>query len=160
MTSPIGSSSPELTELLELADRPRAQGWSFAASLTRYAQPRPELSVAIWRELRRVLWSLREGSDRLEADGPELLTRARDEGSARPASSGDQDDLLVAVLRGALELDALADVLVAWAAERAVERPDAQVEAMVHEVAQLLDEAGVPHEPRGGPPRGRGGRGV
>lgn len=146
--------------LRELPDRLRADGWSMAAALTRYAQPQPELVGALWQEIRRVLWSLQAGSELLEADGAELLERARAEAARdeAPGAAGDRAALVVAVLRAALALDELGDVLVAWGVDRAGERPDAEVEAAVQEVGELLDAAGVPHEPRPGPAGGRGQR--
>ena len=130
---------PEAAEapLEELVERPRLEGWTMASALTRYAQPQAELVGQVWQELRRVLWCLHAGSD-LPAPVQEAVERA------------------------AHELDALGDVLVAWAVRGGPDRPDEQVAAAVREVAQGLDEAGVPHEPREGPPRGggRAGRGV
>lgn len=147
-----------LERLHELPDRLRADGWSMAAALTRYAQPQPELVGHLWEELRRVLWSLQAGSELLDTDGAELLERAGAEAARRtePGPAEDRRGRMVAVLRAALALDELGDLLVAWGVDRAGERPDAQVEAAVRQVGELLDAAGVPHEPRPGPPGGRG----
>lgn len=149
-----------LDQLSELPERLRAEGWSMAAALTRYAQPQPELVGALWQEIRRVLWSLQAGSELLDVDGAGLLERARvlEEAQAEPEAADDRQALMVAVLRAALALDELGDVLVAWGVDRAGERPDAQVEATVRQVAGVLDAAGVPHEPREGPPDRRGQR--
>jgi hypothetical protein len=140
MAPPSSSSNPDVEALLELADRPRVQGWTMASALTRYAQPRPALVGQVWEVMRRVLWSLGPGAESAAAEG--------------------QGDVAAAVLEAATRLDALGDVLATWAVDRAVDMPDAEVEAAVQEVNGLLDGAGVPHEPREGPPRGRGGRGV
>lgn len=127
------AEDPEVEALRELADRPRQQGWTMAAALTRYAQPRPELVGQVWEAMRRVLWALGD-------DGP-----------------ADQRDVVV---QAANRLDGLGDVLVAWAVERGESLPDAEVTSVVQEVGEALEAAGVPHEPREPPPRGRAGRGV
>lgn len=135
-----------------------------ASGLMRYAQPRAALVAQVWQELRRVQWSLREGSELVASEGPSLLARAQEQRSeagqagAAPSSARDQQERLVAVLRAAMDLDELGDVIATWAVDRAGERPDAQVEQVVQRVAELLDAAEVPHEPREGPPRGRGSR--
>ena len=131
-----------------------------ASGLTRYAQPQPALVVRVWEQMRRVLWSLNAGSELLESDGEQLLARATSDGDAAGSTPGDRTDLLVVVLRAAAQLDALGDVVVAWAVKGGDERPDAEVESVVRDVEQLLDAAGVPHEPREGPPPGRARRGV
>jgi hypothetical protein len=140
MAPPSGSSTPDVEALLELADRPRVEGWTMASALTRYAQPRPELVGQVWEAMRRVLWALGPGAESAAAEG--------------------QGDVAAAVLEAATRLDALGDVLATWAVDRAGDLPDAEVATAVEEANEVLDAAEVPHEPREGPPRGRAGRGV
>jgi len=140
-----------LAELLALVERPRVQGWSMASALARFAQPQPVLVSRVWTSLRRVLWSLHAAEERLGAEGPALWAQA--------GEPDEPTDALVAVLRSAIELDAMGDVLATWAVDRSGVRPDDRVTEVVEDVEARLDAAGVPHEPREGPPRGGEGLG-
>jgi hypothetical protein len=153
--------TPELARLIDLPDAPRPTGWSLAASLTRYAQPQAALVGRVWSELRRVLWVLNAEIPLLEAEGPSLFADAvaAEEGGAEAASIQDDEQLLVAVLRAAVQIDALGDVLSEWAQHGGDDRPDDEVERRVEAIKALLDECGVVHEPAIMPPGARGGRG-
>lgn len=124
-----------------------------AAALCRLAQPQPALVARIWASIRRVLWSVQAAADRLDHEGAELWAQAREEDDA-------DAEPLVQVLRSAIELDSIGDALATWAADVSGERPDAQAAEALDRIEARLDTAGVPHEPREGPPRGRAGRGV
>lgn len=124
-----------------------------ASALCRLAQPQPALVARIWASIRRVLWSVQAAAERLDRDGAQLWAQARAEEDA-------DADPLVQVLRSAIELDSLGDALATWAADVSGERPDAQAAMTLDHIEARLDAAGVPHEPREAPPRGRAGRGV
>ena len=129
----------ELEQLLDAAERPRVDGWSLRAALTRYAQPQPQRASAILELVRRIESALRP--------------HAR-------ALSGSMDGVAAEVLElleALVELDRLGDVLATWAVARAGERPDAAVDEVVGDVTARLERLGVHREARtrpSGPRRG------
>jgi hypothetical protein len=142
----------ELARLLDTAERPRAEGWSLRAALTRYAQPQPQRASAVIELLRRLEAALRPHTKRLEKEGTDVW-------AALQAGAG-SDDPAVDLLRALQTLDGLADVLATWAVDRAGERPDAAVDEAVSSLTERLEELGVPKEERTGrPPPGARSRG-
>jgi hypothetical protein len=143
---------PALARLVDLAERPRRENWSLRAALVRYAQPQPVRASAVVELVRRIDAALRAQAKVVERRGPELwAATAGDEDAA------EGDAVLVGVLRAARELDRLADLLAAWAVDRRPARPDAEVDAVVADVAGRLDVLGIPREDeRPRPPRSRG----
>ena len=142
----------ELARLLDTAERPRAEGWSLRAALTRYAQPQPQRASAVIELLRRLEAVLRPHAKRFEKEGPEVW-------AAVEGGEGAGADPVADVLRALQQLDALGDVLATWAVDRAGERPDAAVDATVAALTVRLEELGVPREERTGPPPGARRRG-
>ena len=116
---------PELAALLDFAERPRAEGWSLRAALTRYAQGQPQRVSDLLEVVRRIQPAL--------------------------GSEGPDDGLLDA----AREIDELADVLAVWATDPwNTARPEAAVDAVIASVTEQLDRLGVAREERPGrPPR-------
>ena len=100
---------------------------------------------------RRIEWALNKQSRVLEREGDACWSAVVDGGDG-------PDAFVVGVLRSAQKLDHLGDVLAAWAVDRdGHERPDAEVDRVVRDVAQQLDALGVPREePRPPGPRNRG----
>ena len=149
---PAEIAPPELAQLVDFAERPRAQDWSMRAALVRYAQGEPQRVSDLLDVVRRVEWALNKKSKVVEREGPEVWAALTD-GSAGP------DPFVVGVLRAARELDGLGDVLAAWAVDRDHSpRPDADVDDTVEAVQQQLDALGVPHEEQR--PPGARNRGV
>ena len=132
----------DIAPLLDLAERPRAAGWSLRAALTRYAQPQPQRASNVIEVVRRIEGAL----------APHL--KALERGGSAAAGS---DDVLLGVLDAATHLDRLGDVLAAWAVDRAGARPDGEVDAVVADVTARLDALGVARE-EGLPPPGTRGR--
>jgi hypothetical protein len=145
---------PELAQLVDFAERPRADDWSLRSALVRYAQPQPVRVETILDLVRRIEWALRSHAKLIEREG-HALWAALDAGDD-PA--GGPNAPVVELLRTAAEVDHLGDVLAAWASDPRTERPDAAVDAVTAEVAQRLDALGVPREERTGPPRKRAAR--
>jgi hypothetical protein len=136
---------PELAALVDLAERPRATGWSLRAALVRYAQPEPVRSGAILELVRRVDGALKGHAKALAKQGPAIWD-AVEGGGATPDVAQPLVDLLVAI-RG---LDELGDRLAAWAVDPAQDRPDAAVDEVVATTGARLDELGVVRERRQG----------
>lgn len=139
---------PELARLLDLGERPRADGWSLRAALTRYGQPRAQLASDVTEVLRRVEGALKPHAKTLERDG-----RAVWAATTGGDGAGDHG-ALVELLAVAADLDALGDTVAAWAADISAERPDTTVEAAAADLARRLDALGVARE-EGSPPAGR-----
>jgi hypothetical protein len=143
---------PELARLIDFAERPRAERWSLRAALCRYAQPNPERVSAILDLVRRIEGALHPHAKLVEREGRDLWVAL-----GRGASPSDEPDgYVVGLLAAMTELDRLGDVLAEWAVDRAGERPDAAVDAVIADVAARLDALGVPVEDRTRPPRQRG----
>jgi hypothetical protein len=136
----------ELAGLVDFSERPRTHDWSLRSALVRYAQPEPQRVNDILELVRRTEWALGKQSKRIEREGPELWATLE---------SGADGDELIGLLRAAAALDALGDVVAAWAVDRAGAAPNAAVDATVADVGERLDALGIPHEDRPGP-RGRG----
>ena len=152
---PAEVEPPELAQLLDYAERPRAHDWSLRAALCRYAQPQPERVGTVLDLMRRTEFALAPHVKTIEADGPDHW-RAIDAGDAVSGV-----DPMVAGLLGVMaELDRFGDVLAEWAVDRAGERPDAAVDTVTAEVGQRLEDLGVPHEDQSARRPRRGGRGT
>jgi hypothetical protein len=149
---PVDLEPPELARLVDFAERPRVDDWSLRSALVRYAQPEPARVAQILELVRRIDAALGTHRSVLESDGDALWTAVADDSAATDGS----DAAVVGLLRAAAEIDRLGDLLSAWAVERAGDRPDGEVDAVVADVTGELDALGVPREERTGPPR-RGG---
>ena len=148
---------PELARLLDIAERPRAAGWSFRAALTRYAQPQPQRASAVIECLRRIDAGTHPHLKLLAREGPAVWAELESEATAAGAEPPEPERaLVVELLRTMAALDRLGDVLAAWAVNREGERPDNDVDAVVAATTQRLDELGVAREER--PPRPRAGQ--
>jgi hypothetical protein len=143
----------ELAALLDTAERPRAEGWSLRAALTRYAQPQPQRASDLIELVRRIESALRAHQSTFETDGRAIWEAVVSGGADAnaPAST-----LAIDVLRALREIDDVGDVLAAWAVDRAGERPDAAIDAVVADVTARLEALGVEREER--PPMPRGAR--
>jgi hypothetical protein len=137
---------PELAQLIDYAERPRAQDWSLRAALVRYGEFEPQRTSDILDVVRRVDFALGKQNKNLEHEGPALWD----------ALDGEGDSQLVGVLRAARDLDGLGDTMVKWAVDYRKRRPDKEVDRVVASVAQQLDALGVPVEERPPGPRNRG----
>ncbi|HVJ95439.1 MAG TPA: hypothetical protein VNC41_01255 [Acidimicrobiia bacterium] len=144
-------SPPELAHLVEFSERPRTHDWSLRSALVRYAQPQPARVEAILDLTRRLEFAIGKHNKVLAKHGDEVW---------RAIESGDDGDDtvkdVVALLRVAQEIDALGDILAAWAVDRHGAQPEATVDACIARIAAQLDDLGVPREERVRPPRGRG----
>ncbi|MGK2929254.1 MAG: hypothetical protein ACSLFO_06710 [Acidimicrobiales bacterium] len=134
----------DLEAVIDYAERPRVDGWSLRAALVRYAQPEPARAGAVLELVRRTDGALKPHLKRLARD-PHLLTLTASD------QTGGDDATVVALLRVALVLDQLGDVLAAWAAARSDDRPDAEIDAMARSAFVMLGDLGVARETR--PPR-------
>jgi hypothetical protein len=148
-----------LAELVDLAERPRIEGWSLRAALCRYAQPQPERAGAVLSVLRRVEAALGTHLAELRTDGAGLLARAETSTPSDADADADAgaDAELIGLLVVAGELDALGAIVAAWAVDRAGERPDDAIDEVTARASARLAELGVAEEapiPRG--MRGRG----
>lgn len=144
----------ELAALVDVAERPRAHGWSLRAALTRYAQPQPMRVSKLLDEVRRLESALAAHTDDLRRDGPELWA-ALEAGSTDLPTGGSAE--LIGLLAAAVQLDGLSDLLATWAVAREGERPDVAVDAVTADLAARLDALGIPHEDRLPPPARRRG---
>ncbi|MDQ3783105.1 MAG: hypothetical protein M3349_09250 [Actinomycetota bacterium] len=151
---PADVEPPELARLIDFAERSRAHDWSLRSALTRYAQGQPQRASDVLALVRRIESVVPSHLASLRRDGPALWNEVRS-GSARHTG----DPVLVELLRGMIELDRLGDILAEWAADPTGptgERPDAAVDAVTVDIAQRLEQLGVPHEERQRPVRQRG----
>jgi hypothetical protein len=133
----------ELAQLLDAAERPRAENWSLRAALTRYAQPQPQRASDVIELLRRIESALRPHASFFVREGTSVWSAVQSD-----ARSSAEDEFVVDVLRTLVELDRLGDVLATWAVDRAGERPDAAVDAVVEDVTSRLEHLGVQREER------------
>ena len=148
---PADVEPPELAKLIDFAERPRADDWSFRAALTRYAQPQAQRVGDLLELVRRIEFAIRPHLKAIEHDGEAYWQ------SVRSTEGGSEvDALVVELLRVMVDVDRLGDVLADWAADPSRERPDAAVDVVTADVARRLEELGVPHEER---PRPTGQRG-
>jgi hypothetical protein len=146
---PAEIEPPELARLVDFAERPRIRDWSLRSALVRYAQPEPQRVNDILELVRRVDAALGKNAAALANKGP-AFGNALEQGGEGP------DPYVMGVLRAARELDALGEVLAGWAVDRAGDRPNADVDRVVADVAEQLDALGVPREERPPGPRNRG----
>jgi hypothetical protein len=149
---PAEPDPPELARLVDVAERSRTGDWSLRSALVRYAESEPVRVSQVLELVRRIEAALHPHAKLLQREGPELWAAL--ESGATPAAEASA--LVVGILRAATELDRLADLLAAWAEDRTGHRPDAEVDAVVLDVAQRLDDLGVASEERQGPPARRG----
>ena len=133
----------ELARLVDFSERPREQDWSLRAALVRYATPEPQRVEDVLILVRRVESALGKHTKVLTRDGADVW-RELEGGESTP---------LVDLLRVTKELDDLGDVLVTWAVDISRERPDAEVDRVIANVAHQLDDLGVPSEDRAPPTR-------
>jgi hypothetical protein len=141
----------ELAQLLDVAERPRAEGWSLRAALTRYAQPQPQRASDLIELVRRIEAALRPHQSSFESDGGSVWA------AVIGGNDGDAEgEGVVGVLRALQEIDRVADVLATWAVDRAGDRPDEAIDAVVADVTARLESLGVAREER--PPIPRGAR--
>jgi hypothetical protein len=148
---PVDIEPPALARLVEYAERPRTQDWSLRAALVRYAQPQPQRVDDLLDLVRRTDFALGQHAALLQRDGAALWDAL--EGGTVP--SDERNAHVVELLRVAMELDRIGDVLAGWAVDISGDRPDAAVDAAIEKIGTRLDELGVPHEERT-PPRRRG----
>jgi hypothetical protein len=147
----VGIEPPELAQLLDFAERPRTENWSLRAALVRYAQPQPERVREVLELVRRIEAALRPHIKALERHGSELWDALH----AESGRASEDDAGLLELLRTMTELDRIGDVLAAWAVDITAQRPDAEVDAVIADVAPRLDALGVPREDRTRQPRPR-----
>ena len=140
----------ELARLVDFAERSRVGDWSLRSALVRYAEGQPERVSRVLEQVRRLEAALHPLAKDLVRRGDELWTAVAGGGS-------DDADVLVELLRVAVELDRLGEAMATWAEDRSSARPDDMVDATTSAAAQRLDDLGVPREEQ--PPR-RSGRGV
>jgi hypothetical protein len=142
----------ELAALLDVAERPRASGWSLRAALVRYAQPQPQRASDLIELVRRIESALRPSAKLLEREGPAIW-------DALIGGGAHEDRRLVALLGALVELDRVGEDLSAWAVDAVTSRrPDAEVDAAIADVTSRLEALGVSREERVRPPgtRSRG----
>lgn len=174
----------EQHSILNYAEAPRVDDWTLRSALVRLAQPHPLRSEAVLQLVRRLDAALKPVIRPLQHHGvhtqrsipggaqyiadtrlvdmaadPDLLAAYRDR-----VEFDDAELASLHLVRLALELDRLADVMAAWAAAGPINPPLAEIDSTCAEVLKSMNDLGVPEEHRWeGPqgPRGRsGGRGV
>ena len=148
-----GDVRPEaLAEVLDVAERPRASGWSLRAALVRYAQPQPQRASDLIELVRRIESALRPSTKLLERDGEAVWAAVTGEGDA----AGEVDARVVALVGAMAELDRVGERLSSWAVDaRTDERPDDAVDETVASVTARLESLGVEREERPRPPGAR-----
>lgn len=139
---------PELAQLVDFAERPRAEGWSLRSALVRYAQPHPVRVGRVLEHIRRAEWALHQQVKVLDHRGPELWAALQ--------SPDEGEDALVTLLRAVQVIDELGDVLAAWAVDRSGDQPDEEVDSVTADVGARLDALGIRHEERQRPAGRRG----
>lgn len=142
-----------LAALVDHAERPRAGDWSLRAALVRLAQFRPGLVRDLMEPIRRLDRALHAHRARLLADGPGLWAAL----TAGEAPGDPEGERIVALLQVAQDLDALADLVVAWAEDRSGPMPEDAVAGAATDVSRRLDELGVEREDSPGPAPARRG---
>jgi hypothetical protein len=150
---PADPEPPELARMLDFAERSRTGDWSLRSALVRYAQANPVRVSQVIELVRRLEAALHPHAKLLVAEGPVLWAALTDD------APSEEHAPVVGLLAAAAELDGLGDRLAAWAEDRSVEAPHAEVDAVVATVTQRLDELGVPREEQQRPPRGARARG-
>ena len=115
------------------------------AALVRYASPQPQRVDDLLNLVRRLDGALGRQNALLARDGDQIWAALN--GAAGVAAAGDDADV-IELLRAAVELDRIGDVLAAWAVDVSGDRPDAQVDAVIADVGPRLERLGVPQEER------------
>lgn len=155
-------------DLANLSERDRDSGWSFRASLVRFAQPEPLRGAVIMEFLRRSEMALHP-SAALLADGravelarlvgPDCDAERAAEVAAGYRTSFDLDPAIdehLPLLAAVLILDDLGERLSTWAPTAPSPAPVADVDAALSQVRDRFDDLDVPVET--GPPGPRRGR--
>ena len=142
----------ELALLVDYSERARAGDWSLRSALVRYAQSEPERVSRVLELVRRIEAAMHPLTKVLAAEGPELWQHA----IAGTTPTAEPAAIVAGMLGAMVELDRLAELLVAFAVDRTGPRPDAEVDRVVEDVTRRLDALGVAREERGARPRGRG----
>lgn len=114
--------------LLDVAETPRAEGWSLRSALVRYAQPEPERAGRLLQSVRR-----------LEAAFAPSKSAIERQPDAPPAG-------VMGLFPVARLIDAFADEMVAWATHRQGERPVESLDRACDRIEAELDRLGVPRE--------------
>jgi len=146
---PFEIAPPELARLVDFAERPRVDDWSFRAALVRYAQAQPQRVSVLIELMRRAELALKPHRKTIERNGDAVW---QEYAGATPADHRD----VVALLLAIAELDQLGDIVAQWAVDRASPRPDDAVDAVTASVAARYEQLGVAREERIRPPRQRG----
>ena len=146
---PVDIEPPELGRVVDFAERQRTGDWSLRSGLVRYAQPEPARVNQILGLVRRVEWALRAHGKVIQDDGPVLWAALETDDNRSSSSHAD----VIELLRAAVELDRLVEIVARWALDPSTEPPDAEVDAITTDVARRLDALGVPREERVRPPR-------
>jgi hypothetical protein len=142
---PADIEPPELARLVDFAERPRTHDWSMRAALVRYASPQPQRVDDLLNLVRRLDGALGRQNAVLARDGDQIWA-VLNGGASADAANDDAD--VIELLRAAVELDRIGDVLAAWAIDISGDRPDAQVDAVIADVGPRLERLGVPQEER------------
>jgi hypothetical protein len=141
---PADIEPPALARLVDFAERPRTHDWSLRSALVRYAQPEPQRVNDLLDLVRRTDGALGRHAGLLQREG-EAIWGALEHDS----SPGEEEHTeVVRLLRVAMELDRIGDVLAAWAVDIRAPRPNDEVDDVIDEVGAQLDALGVPHEER------------
>ena len=140
---------PELAQLVDYAERPRAGDWSLRAALVRYAQFRPGHVRDLMDLVRRLDQALHGQAKVLAREGEQLWQALGSDSAPLAGETG----FVLELLRLAAVLDELADEVVRWAEHREGALPDAPVQATVARVGGRLQELGIGPEERVRPPR-------
>ena len=143
-------SPPELAQLIDVSERPRAGNWSLRAALTRYGQPQPQRTHDLIEVLRRIDVAVRNALPALGEHGV-ALWQALENGAA-PADDAAPFVELLLVIR---DIDSVGNTLAEWANDTLLPRPDTEIDAVAADASRRLDALGVPRE-EDRPPRGRG----
>lgn len=144
----------DVESVIEYAERPRLDGWSLRAALVRYAQPEPARAGAVLELVRRTDGALKPHAKRLARE-PRLLELAEGDETPDDETPGDETDeerdTVMALVRVALVMDHLGDVLASWASTRSDDRPDDEIDTIARSAFAMLGALGVAREAR--PPR-------
>lgn len=168
----------EQNSILNYAEGPRVADWTLRSALVRLAQPHPLRSEAVLQLVRRLDAALKPMIRPLQDHGVHTQRSipggAQHVADTRLVDLAADPDLLAAyqhkvelddtelssahLVRLALEMDGLADVLAGWAAAGPVNPPLSEIDRTCAEVLKSMNDLGVPEEARwDGPPGSRGG---
>lgn len=144
-------SPPELAQLIDVAERPRAGNWSLRAALTRYGQPQPQRTSNLIEVLRRIEVAVHGSLPLLQKEGPAVWAEVSSD-DAPPAEHAS----MIELLRVIRDVDVVGDALATWANDKSNARPDADIDRVAADAMSRLDALGVPREEGRPPQRGRG----